>query len=41
MLRFLGDYLESSSVAGFGYIHPRHHWATRIFWVSDENEMHI
>ena len=34
MLQFIYDYLDVASVAGFSYLHSRHHWTTRLFWVS-------
>ena len=33
-LTLFQDYLDVASIAGFSYIHSRHHWVTRLFWVS-------
>ena len=30
------EYLESTTVHGFAYIHERQHWIVRILWVSTE-----
>ena len=31
---FLEDFLDSTSVHGFAYLHSRTHWVWRVFWVS-------
>ena len=33
-LTLFQDYLDDASIAGFSYVHSRHHWVTRLFWVS-------
>ena len=32
-LTLFQDYLDVASIAGFSYVHSRHHWVTRLFWV--------
>ena len=31
--QLLGEYLDSTTIHGFTYIHGREHWASRMLWV--------
>ena len=41
ILTLFQDYLDVASIAGFSYVHSRHHWVTRLFWVSIRGLSHI
>ena len=34
MFSIIKEYLDSTTVHGFSYIHPRNSWLSQIIWVS-------
>ena len=40
MISLLEDYLDSTTVHGFAYLHRKQHWISRFLWVNINNASH-